>query len=94
MVAEWDWALEGREVDFSVTFTPDAAGSSTVTVAKSARHLASDGPVEGRFALPDGCAGGMLRLEFSNYFSYLRQKVVNYRLSLPDGCVATPVTMG
>ena len=92
-VAEWDWALEGREVDFSASFTPDEPGAKSVAIVPEGRHLAADGPVEGRFSLPPGCTGGTLRFEWSNYFSYLRQKVVNYRLSLPPGCAATPVTM-
>ena len=92
VIVDWDWALEGREIDFSVTFTADGASAKPLVVVPEARHVASDGPIEGRFVLPDGCTG-VLRLEWSNYFSYLRQRVVNYRVGLPDGCSATPVTM-
>ena len=37
---------------------------------------------------------GTLKLEWSNYFSYLRSKSVNYRLQLPDGVTPSEVTMG
>ena len=82
--AEWDWALEGYDVDFSATFT-DVLKTKKVTVVAEARHSAKDGPVEGRFVVPYGngtLGGGTLRLEWSNYFSYLRSKSVNYRLQL------------
>jgi len=83
--AQWDWALETRDVDFSATFTPDDGGSapSPTPIAQETRYLASEGPVEGRFALPPGSAGGTLRLCWSNYFSFVRGKTLSYRLELP-----------
>lgn len=87
-VAEWDWAVEARDVDFSATFTPDAPPSSPLVVVATARHMAADGPVEGRFALPAGCRGGRLELRWSNAFSYLRSKAISYRLVLPDDAEA------
>ena len=82
--AEWDWALESRDVDFSATFSPDGGGPA-VTITPDTRHSATDGPIEGRYALPAGCEGGTLHLQWSNAYSYLRGKSISYRLVLPDG---------
>ena len=81
--AEWDWALsDGKDVEFGVSFAPDGGGAVEPLVPER-RWLASEGPCEGKFNLPDGCNGGTLTLMWSNYASYLRSKDVSYRLLLP-----------
>jgi hypothetical protein len=87
--AEWDWALEARDVEYAVRFVPAEHGAAPIEVVPTTRHLASNGPVEGRFTLPDSCAAGMLELSFSNTYSMLRTKMITYKLTLPDG-VSSP----
>ena len=90
--AEWDWALEGRDVDYSATFTPDKAAKPSrwpaVVITPETRHEAAAGPVEGRCALPDGCESGVLVLSWSNAHSYLRSKALTYRVQLANGAEA------
>jgi hypothetical protein len=89
--AAWYWSLADRDVDFSATFTPEDGGAPII-VAAERRHLAVDGEVDGRFALPAGCKAGELCLEFSNAHSYLRSKSVTCRVVLPEGASAPEVT--
>jgi len=83
---EWDWAVEGLDIDFSARFVP--SGGVAVEVVPVTRHSSSAGPVEGQFMAPPGCERGVLEITFSNYYSYLRSKTVSYRLTLPDGVTA------
>ena len=83
---EWDWAVEGLDVDFGARFVP--SGGVAVEVVPVTRHFSSVGPVEGQFVVPPGCKRGVLEITFSNYYSYLRSKTVSYRLTLPDGVTA------
>mmetsp|Transcript_30229 Transcript_30229/g.55693 ORF Transcript_30229/g.55693 Transcript_30229/m.55693 type:complete len:271 (-) Transcript_30229:326-1138(-) len=87
----WDWKLEARDVDFHVSFLPNSqtqVRGEEIEVVPKTRHTAAIGPVDGVFRVPDNCGdssngGGLLELCFSNKHSYLRGKVVTYKLSLP-----------
>lgn len=93
----WDWSLEGRDVDFYARFLPRATTPVVegeqeqlpLDIVPKTRHSAGNGPVEGAFCLPDGCEGGVLELLFSNQHSYLRGKVVTYKLVLPPNTTAS-----
>ncbi|KAL7539562.1 hypothetical protein ACHAWF_008519 [Thalassiosira exigua] len=89
VVVGWDWYVEGRDVDFSARFVPSSKyAAAPIWVVRKARHN-SDGPVEGEFRLPAGCGAGTLELAFSNEYSYLRGKVVTYKLTLPPNARVT-----
>lgn len=79
----WDWYLEERDIDFGARFVPSVKSRPPIEVVLNTRHDAGS-PVLGSFCLPAGCEGGTLELTFSNVYSYLRGKVVTYKLKLPS----------
>ena len=84
----WDWKLEERDVDFHVCFLTDPEKGEEqeqveTEVVPMKRYSAAGGPVEGSFCLSSSARRGYLKLCFSNKHSYLRGKVVMYKLNLP-----------
>mmetsp|Transcript_10802 Transcript_10802/g.16587 ORF Transcript_10802/g.16587 Transcript_10802/m.16587 type:complete len:692 (+) Transcript_10802:183-2258(+) len=84
----WDWFLQDRDIDFDASFCPKNSYGSEI--APTSRRSAEDGPVQGTFDVPSDCKnGGVLQLTFSNSYSYLRGKVVTYKLKLPPKAVCS-----
>lgn len=87
---EWDWSLDGKDIDFSVAFTPAGRVTARDAVVPEHCYLASDGPCDGQYTLPAGCDGGQLILTWSNYRSYMRSKAISYRVVLPGSDNTVP----
>ena len=73
----WEWLCEAMDISFTAFFRP-ASGADISIIQNVDRHEAKDGPVAGRY-IPD--VPGSLQLEWDNRYSFLRPKVINYRLS-------------
>mmetsp|Transcript_8253 Transcript_8253/g.11986 ORF Transcript_8253/g.11986 Transcript_8253/m.11986 type:complete len:698 (+) Transcript_8253:143-2236(+) len=84
----WDWFLQDRDIDFDASFLPK--NSYGREIAPKTRHYVNNGPVEGTFDLSaEDKDGGILQLTFSNSYSYIRGKVVTYKLSLPPKAIVS-----
>eukprot|EP00966_Prymnesium_polylepis_P158416 3661951-Prymnesium_polylepis.1 len=81
---EWEWLVESRGVDFTVSFEPSAPTASgapaTVQVVPTYHHDASGGPAEGRYERQADASPGVLELCWSNYGSYMLSRSVAYRV--------------
>eukprot|EP00565_Helicotheca_tamesis_P005358 CAMPEP_0185735250 /NCGR_PEP_ID=MMETSP1171-20130828/24688_1 /TAXON_ID=374046 /ORGANISM="Helicotheca tamensis, Strain CCMP826" /LENGTH=693 /DNA_ID=CAMNT_0028405473 /DNA_START=3 /DNA_END=2084 /DNA_ORIENTATION=+ len=82
ITVEWDWFLADRDIDFDVRFKPKS-GNYESEVVPVVRKSYENGHVEGSFRLEGGKAGDVLQLTFSNAYSYLRGKVVTYKVKFP-----------
>ena len=76
-VIEWFWKQADKDdIDWSVVFTPRAAGGAPVTVSSECRIVGAGGvPAVGSYQLKES---GTLTLEWSNYFSWLANKEIRY----------------
>lgn len=90
MPISWDWFLQDRDIDFDASFLPK--NSFGREIVPTTRHYVDNGHVEGRFDLSaedkDG-GGGILQLTFSNSYSYIRGKVVTYKLNFPPTAIVS-----
>jgi len=95
LAVEWDWAVDERDVEFSVSFLPAAHVVSPVDeeVRAPTMHTAEAGPVEGRFEAQRGRTG-VLRLRWSNRHAWAvdpRTKALSYKVSCsPTGAAVVP----
>eukprot|EP00750_Incisomonas_marina_P032613 INCI9239.1.p1 GENE.INCI9239.1~~INCI9239.1.p1 ORF type:complete len:365 (-),score=73.66 INCI9239.1:29-976(-) len=83
----WQMKLSGYDLNVSAVFRPSAQNTALeeVEVVPQMKFEAthSDGTtnsLSGRFDCPSGDAGGELTFTLDNTFSYLRDKVVRYRV--------------
>ena len=75
--ARWEWDIEGYDISFKVSFTPQGS-SDAVAVSEALRCEAGLARWIGEYT-PVVQEGGTLELQWDNTSSLLRSKKIRYR---------------
>jgi len=75
-----EYAVENKQYDFGFSITAERNDSITMVKEKSRVDASTDGPITGRFLV--GAVPCWIRFKFENDFSWLREKIISYKITV------------
>jgi len=75
-----EYAVENKQYDFGFSITAERDESITLVKEKSRVDASKDGPITGKFLV--GSVPCWIRFKFDNDYSWIREKVVSYKVTV------------
>jgi len=75
-----EYAVENKQYDFAFSITAERDDSVTLVKEKSRVDASKDGPITGKFLV--GTVPCWIRFKFDNDFSWVREKVISYKVTV------------
>jgi len=75
-----EYAVENKQYDFGFSITAERDDSVTIVKEKSRVDASKDGPITGKFLV--GTVPCWIRFKFDNDYSWLREKVISYKVTV------------
>mmetsp|Transcript_15798 Transcript_15798/g.39700 ORF Transcript_15798/g.39700 Transcript_15798/m.39700 type:complete len:286 (-) Transcript_15798:210-1067(-) len=75
-----EYAVENKQYDFGFSITAERDDSVTLVKEKSRVDASKDGPITGKFLV--GTVPCWIRFKFDNDYSWLREKVISYKVTV------------
>jgi len=82
-----EYAVENKQYDFGFSITAERENSVTIVKEKSRVNASKDGPITGKFLV--GSVPCWIRFNFDNDYSWLREKVVSYKVTVAPPSIET-----
>jgi len=82
-----EYAVENKQYDFGFSITAERDDSVTIVKEKSRVDASKDGPITGKFLV--GTVPCWIRFKFDNDYSWLREKVVSYKVTVTPPSLET-----
>jgi len=82
-----EYAVENKQYDFGFSITAERDESVTIVKEKSRVDASKDGPITGKFLV--GSVPCWIRFKFDNDYSWLREKVVSYKVTVAPPSIET-----
>jgi len=75
-----EYAVENKQYDFGFSITAERDESVTLVKEKTRVDASKDGPITGKFLV--GSVPCWIRFRFENDYSWLREKVISYKITV------------
>lgn len=82
-----EYAVENKQYDFGFSITAERDDSVTLVKEKSRVDASTDGPITGKFLV--GTVPCWIRFKFDNDYSWLREKVISYKVTVTPPSLET-----
>lgn len=82
-----EYGVENKQYDFAFSITAERDESITIVKEKSRVDASKDGPITGKFLV--GSVPCWIRFKFENDYSWLREKVISYRVTVTPPSLET-----
>jgi len=82
-----EYAVENKQYDFGFSITAERDESVTIVKESTRVDASKDGPITGKFLV--GSVPCWIRFKFANDYSWLREKVISYRVTVTPPSIDT-----
>lgn len=82
-----EYAVENKVYDFGFSITAERDDSITIVKEKSRVDASKEGPITGKFLV--GTVPCWIRFKFDNDYSWLREKIVSYKITVTPPSLET-----